>query len=400
MIDSSLKNARILIVDDKISNIDILEGLLEESGYRHFHSTTDPRLVLSLFKSFHPDLILLDLMMPHLSGFEVMGQLKAEIPHTSYLPILVLTADITIEAKLRALSDGAKDFLSKPFNLYEVRLRINNLLETRYLHQQLENQNQILEEKVKERTADLVQVNNTLDQANKELAVLDHSKNCFLNLISHELRTPLNGILGFTTILKEEISDPELMVFMQCVYDSAERLEAFSYRALLITELRAGKRRVQVGNILISDLIRDLEGRLKQDIAAKQISVNIRLDPAVDTLKGDMELIRICFEQIALNSVKYSPFNGEVGIHVFADGQSTICEFVDNGDGFPESILSNPFMVFVLGSGHHDNTTGLNLAIIKLIMDAHQGRIEIGNEQPRGATVKLTFNNQRLIYAS
>ena len=140
MIDSILKTAKILIVDDKQSNIDILEGLLEESGYANFQSTTDPRLVVSLFNSFKPDLILLDLMMPHLSGFEVMEQLKPLIPQGTYLPILVLTADITSESKLRALSGGAKDFLSKPFDLYEVQIRINNLLETRYLYKQIENQ--------------------------------------------------------------------------------------------------------------------------------------------------------------------------------------------------------------------------------------------------------------------
>jgi two-component system, sensor histidine kinase and response regulator len=395
MIDSTLKNARILIVDDKVSNIDILKGLLEQSGYLHYHSTTDPREVISLFKSFGPDLILLDLMMPDLSGFEVMDLLKALVPTNSYLPILVLTADFTIETKLRALSGGAKDFLSKPFNLYEVQLRISNLLETRYLHQQIENQNQILEEKVKERTFELEQANNTLDLANKELAVLDQTKNCFLNLISHEIRTPLNGIIGFTSILKEEIKEPELMEYIQCVYDSAERLEAFSYRALLITELRAGKRRIHEKNVLVSDLIKSLEGRVKNEMEAKQVSIHVTLDPAADKIKGDLELIQICFEQIAANSVKYSPFKGDVGVMVFANGPSIICEFVDGGVGFPEKILKNPFLIFGVGGRHIDNNPGLNMALIKLIMDAHNGRVEIRNNRPAGATVILTFNNQR-----
>ena len=140
MIDSDLKNAMILIIDDKESNIDILEGLLEETGYTHIQSTTDPRMAVDLFKAFNPDLILLDLMMPHLNGFEVMEQLKPLIPQGTYLPILVITADITSETKLRALSGGAKDFLSKPFDLNEIRIRISNLLETRYLYKQLENQ--------------------------------------------------------------------------------------------------------------------------------------------------------------------------------------------------------------------------------------------------------------------
>jgi len=100
-------------------------------------------------------LLLLDLNMPHLTGFQVMIQLKVLIPANTYFPILVLTADITTESKQKALASGASDFLTKPFDLIEVDLRIKNLLKARYLHQQIENQNLILEEKVKERTIEL-----------------------------------------------------------------------------------------------------------------------------------------------------------------------------------------------------------------------------------------------------
>lgn len=149
MIDYTLKNANILIIDDQEANIDVLVGLLENQGYTNIITTTDPRIALGLYKSFKPDLILLDLMMPQLSGYEVMKELRDENGSDSkFLPILVLTADITPEAKKAALTAGAKDFLSKPFNLVEVALRIKNLLETSYLYQVLENWNQILKEKI------------------------------------------------------------------------------------------------------------------------------------------------------------------------------------------------------------------------------------------------------------
>lgn len=157
MLDSSLKNARILIVDDQESNIILLESMLERDGYTDLRSITDSRQVSALFDEFQPDLILLDLHMPHLDGFAVMEQLRARIPSDDYLPILVLTADITPEVKLRALAAGARDFLTKPFDVAEVSLRIRNLLETHYLHRQQKNQNQVLEEKMRERTAELRQ---------------------------------------------------------------------------------------------------------------------------------------------------------------------------------------------------------------------------------------------------
>ncbi len=148
MLDSNLKNAKILIVDDHQPNIDLLEGYLQMQGFENILSTTDPVKTVELFNTYQPDLILLDLMMPKLSGYEVLEQLKPLMAPSVFWPVLVLTADISPNAKQRALASGARDFLAKPFDFIEVFLRIRNLLETRYLYQQLEHKNQILEEKV------------------------------------------------------------------------------------------------------------------------------------------------------------------------------------------------------------------------------------------------------------
>jgi adenylate cyclase len=132
-----LRAARILIVDDQEANIALLETFLADDGYAALHSTTDSREAVALFQEHRPDLVLLDLHMPHLDGFGVIEQLQPLISADEYLPILVLTADATTETKRRALAGGAKDFLAKPLDEVEVLLRIRNLLETRRLHQQL-----------------------------------------------------------------------------------------------------------------------------------------------------------------------------------------------------------------------------------------------------------------------
>ncbi len=156
MREDATKKARILIVDDQEVNIRLLEDILGRvGGYTTLKSTTDSRKVIPLYAEFRPDLILLDLRMPYLDGFGVMEELKPLISVGSYVPILVLTADVTPEVKQRALAGGAKDFLTKPFDPNEVLLRIKNLLETRSLHLELQNQNHILEEKVRERTREL-----------------------------------------------------------------------------------------------------------------------------------------------------------------------------------------------------------------------------------------------------
>ena len=146
-----VRNARILIVDDEEANVRMLTRTLEQAHYQHISSTTDSREARALYLRQRPDLILLDLHMPHLDGYEVMNQL-AQIAESTYLPILVLTADLDPDAKQRALSMGAKDFVYKPFDPIEVKLRIRTLLETRFLYLRIQSQNHILEAKVRERT--------------------------------------------------------------------------------------------------------------------------------------------------------------------------------------------------------------------------------------------------------
>ena len=152
--DQTFKNARILIIDDEPANVELLRRLLERSGFRRFETTNDPRDATALYVQFRPDLILLDLHMPHLDGLEVIDKLN-EIVETSYLPILMLTGDITAEARREALARGAKDFVNKPFDSDEVLLRIRTLLETRFLYLPIQSHNQMLEAKVRERTREL-----------------------------------------------------------------------------------------------------------------------------------------------------------------------------------------------------------------------------------------------------
>ena len=150
----SFRNARILIIDDEPVNIDLLRRVLERAGFHRLETTTDSREAASLYITFRPDLILLDLHMPHLDGLQVMDELN-QIAEASYLPILMLTGDITPEARREALSRGAKDFVNKPFHTDEVLLRIRTLLETRFLYLQIQSHNQMLEAKVRERTREL-----------------------------------------------------------------------------------------------------------------------------------------------------------------------------------------------------------------------------------------------------
>jgi putative two-component system response regulator len=150
-VDRRLKSARLLLIDDDAPNVLALELALKDGGYSRIDSTTDAREARDRYVRFRPDIILLDLHMPHVDGFEVMQQL-GDIAEATYLPILVLSGDLAPETKQRALSMGAKDFINKPINTTELLFRVKTLLETRFLYLQIQAQNHLLEVKVLERT--------------------------------------------------------------------------------------------------------------------------------------------------------------------------------------------------------------------------------------------------------
>jgi putative two-component system response regulator len=148
-------DARILVIDDEPTNVELMTRILRRAGYAQVHGLTSPEQAEAAFLELQPDLVLVDLHMPGRDGLQVLQALTALSPRSSYLPMVMLTGDTHPEPRQRALAGGAHDFLTKPFDLGEVVLRIRNLLEVRALHRRLESQNRELEERVRERTAEL-----------------------------------------------------------------------------------------------------------------------------------------------------------------------------------------------------------------------------------------------------
>lgn len=206
--NKSLKDARILIIDDQPLNIEILENLMIMEGYTHFKSITDSTKAIESIESFKPALILLDLMMPTISGYDILNHLNSNNKITGKLKVLVLTADATFEAKEKCLQIGANDFLTKPFDMVETALRIRNLLYSVYLHSQLEEQNEQLEKRVLERTLDLQHSNDFILKQNEVLKKITWIQ-------SHVVRAPVSRILGLSNLLElgdiEDISNEEII---------------------------------------------------------------------------------------------------------------------------------------------------------------------------------------------
>ncbi len=152
--EEKLLNAKILIIDDSEISVRIIVDILKKQGFKYITITKDPREGKSLYELIFPDLVILDLNMPHLDGFSVMEQLR-EIEKDSYVPVIVLSSEESPESRYRALEIGAKDYLIKPFERVEVLMRIRNLLEVRLLQNEIKFQNKLLEQRVHERTLEL-----------------------------------------------------------------------------------------------------------------------------------------------------------------------------------------------------------------------------------------------------
>ncbi len=393
LIDSTLKNANILIIDDQQDNIDVLTGLLDVGGFTNYTATNDSRQSISLFKEFKPDLLLLDLSMPYLTGFQVMMQLKDIIPENTYFPILVLTADISSESKQKALTGGASDFITKPFDLIEVDLRIKNLLKARYFHQQVENQNQILEEKVKQRIAELEKISIDLTAAKEKAEEMSRLKSNFLANMSHELRTPLIGINGFADFLRQDIADPELKEMAETIFNSGNRLSETLNLILDLSKFESEKVDFNYQKI---DLVNETEAIIKlfkEPARKKGIYLESSFSRSAIFINTDGWAFRSILNNLINNAVKFTKEGGVKAELALKDNFVEI-KVSDSGIGISNEfhhIIFEEFRQVSEGFSRNFEGMGLGLNITKKLVEKLGGEISVESEFGKGSTfiVKL-----------
>lgn len=396
MINSTLESANILIVDDQETNIYILEYFLSSQGYTNIKTTTDPRNVVPLYISFKPDIILLDLSMPYLSGFEVMEQLKTLTPVNTFLPILVLTADVTTESKQRALSGGASDFLTKPFDLVEVELRIRNLLFTGFLQQKLKNLNLDLEEKVKERTIELETRNIELSLAKEKAEASDRLKSSFINNISHEIRTPLNGILGFGQILTDgNLSEEEKDTYLQMLNESSARLINTVTNFMDISLLTSGNQKIYKKKTTINTLVLNVINKFNDQCKNKNINLTLQTPATEEEINiiTDGDLLSKILYQLIDNAVKFT-LEGTITVG-YATTNNSLKFFVkDTGIGISDEKKDQIFETFIqedIATTRKYEGSGLGLSIVKGFLALLEGKIWLESEKGKGSVFSFSI---------
>ena len=387
----TLPPAKILVVDDEPSNVRLLERMLELFGGLEWRSTTDPREAIPIFAEFQPDLVLTDLHMPHMDGYQVMEELKQIIPENVFLPIVVLTADVTPETRRKALFAGASDFITKPLDTIEVQLRLRNLLESRFLNQKLEDQ-------VRQRTIDL---ENALEKlCNAQDQVVKQERRSALSMmasgIAHDFNNALTMILGYGELLlpwfqkaapdaKEQAYLKHILAAAQDATHVVSRLREYS-RPAEADELRAP---LEV-NALCEQAIAFTTPKWKAKARATGSTIEVKTDfGEVPQVLACAPELRESLTNLIFNAVDAMPTGGTITVATRSDGPNVRIEVTDTGTGMSEEAAARCLEPFFSTKG--DRGTGLGLAVVYGIIQRHGGTIEITSEIGKGTTFSLVL---------
>ncbi len=387
---ASPTESRILIVDDQPDNLRALTAVLGLKGHHNVRCLDDSRQVVPVFLEFQPDLILLDLHMPHVDGITVLDQLRAVIAKDDYLPILVLTGDSTSAARERALSHGAHDFVSKPLNRTEVQLRVGNLLETRSLHLQLKAQNTSLEEtnrKLRETQTHLVQ-REKMASLGQLVAGIAHEINNPLAFVINNLFLAQEGLDGLAAEPLGNIGPQaqtrveRLRTQVRNSREGAERVKDLVFKLRTFSRLDEGKFKTVDIHESIESVLLFLRHKMEDRI---EVERNYSAPDMLGCFAGELNQVLMNVIANAIDSIE-GP--GKVTLTTTQNDGQFVIVVRDTGKGIPEEIRDKVFEPFFTTKavGHG---TGLGLAISYGIVKAHQGSIEFSSEPGKGTAFVL-----------
>lgn len=387
--------AKVLIIDDEPANVLLLRRVLENAGFREQRGVTDSREAIAAFESFRPDIILLDLSMPHVDGYELLGRFDAAFPKGGYLPILVLTADATDRAKQRALSSGAHDFITKPFNNVEVVLRVANLLETRRLHLQLSQHNEALEMVVGARTAELRRALDELRATQQQVIQQERMRalGVMAGGVAHDMNNALSVILGFGELALARCEDePDAhgqAVPLRAIVMAAEDASRMVNRLREFNRPEAAEINQLIDlNALARQAIALTEPRWKTQALASGINIDVELEEsAVPFISGDPPELREALTNLIFNAVDAMPEGGAIRLRTRAAGGGTVLEVSDTGIGMSEEVRQRCLEPFFTTKG--ERGTGLGLAMVYGILQRHGASVAI--ESASGQGTKFIF---------
>jgi signal transduction histidine kinase len=360
--------ASILMVDDNPVNLQVLNSMLKQSGWRP-RPVTSGRLGLQAAKNEPPDLVLLDIHMPEMNGYEVCEQLKADACLAD-IPVIFISALGETMDKVRGFAVGGVDYITKPFQLDEVRARVTTHLELRRQRRELQASFDKLRES-------------------------ERLRDSLVHMIVHDLRSPLTAISVYLDLFGQEAKEK---LGVETQEDIASAMHATRNMARMINEiLDVSKMEAQMMKLDLRecDLVQVVEqilDDLESLVGARHLAFERPAAPA--RVLADQEIVSRIVQNLLANALRFTPADGEIRAGIVAEAEHVRIFVADTGPGIPPDFRESIFDKFVQLDGsalHRNRTTGLGLAFCKLAVEAHGGRIGVDSELSKGSSFWFTL---------
>ncbi len=382
------QNPTLLIVDDEERNIRLLKAMLTTHGYQILGAAQGEE-ALHLIAENPPDMVLLDVMMPQIDGFEVCRRLKQD-EKTKAIPVIMVTALSEKQHRIKAMEVGADDFISKPVDYTELTIRVKSLLRIKSYQDELYQSLQIIAAK------------------NIRLEELERVRDGLAHMIVHDLRNPLTAIsayLQLTLMDTEGLSEKNKERAERCLHFCQE-LERMIQNLLDISKMEDGKMVLNREMISLPDLVTEVLKRFAPTVEERGISLSSSGSGDLSPILVDRSILRRVITNLVDNAIRYTPKKGtiEVGINPIQDKEAVCLSVKDSGTGIPPEYHQRIFDKFeqvkLKTGGDRAGSSGLGLTFCKLAVEAHGGKIWVESEgEGKGCTfwVQIPTSSQSQI---
>ena len=360
----------ILIVDDNQTNIILLQAILKRAKYNTV-SATNGTDALRIMQEMHPDLVLLDIMMPEMDGYEVARR-KDEIEDIQSIPFLFVTALSDTNSMVKGFKAGCSDFITKPFNTEEILIRI---------HHQIIN----------------VENRRIINSKNEELKSLIRNRDKLYAVVAHDLRSPLGTIKSVLDILDENLNSEiigfELYDLLHATTESADELFGLLENLLFWTRTQMGKLIFQPKEIKITDAVTDAIKATSSMSNIHRIDISYSDNTGNATVLADKNMITTVIRNILANAIKFSDEDSSIEIETKIVDNQLSCSITDHGCGMDDEVkqaLQQQISITTTGK-HQEEGTGLGLTLRREFIRAHNGNLSFESEMNVGTTFTFTI---------